>query len=583
MYSTTKNKSPETPPAMNLRLWGRFLKIAKPYWLSDERWSLRLALATLVALLLMQTACSVLFNRESGEFISALADRNVDRFWQSITRYAIILAAAIPVYSLYYFVRDTIGIRWRRWLTNHFMTRYFNNRAYYKLNANSGIDNPDQRIAEDINAFTLQSLFFIMVLLGAIIQITAFAGVLWSISPSLVYFLIMYSILSTWFTASVFGKPLIGLNFLQLQREADFRYGLVRVREHAEPIAFYDGEKREMSLLQKLFSSVFLNYQQVIRWQFKLNLFQFSHSSLTVVLPTLIIANDVLSGKLEVGFAVQAAGAFASIMVALTIVVDHFEGLSKFSAGVERLYAFSNALDMDEASSETNSNIENEDRIRTEPAASISFQQLTICTPNSEQTLIKQLNLTVTPGRGLMILGPSGVGKSSLLRVTAGLWSTGSGKVARPMGPELLFLPQQPYLPIGDLRSQLTYPQQNLKISDPELIDYLEMVNLLALARRVGSLDAEEDWSRILSLGEQQRLSFARALLLKPRYLLLDESTSALDATNEARLYAQLAGLSITPISVSHHQTLLKYHSEVLVMASDSTWTLHLAKNFNWS
>jgi putative ATP-binding cassette transporter len=151
------------------------------------------------------------------------------------------------------------------------------------------------------------------------------------------------------------------------------------------------------------------------------------------------------------------------------------------------------------------------------------------------------------------------------------------------MGPELLFLPQQPYLPIGDLRSQLTYPQQNLKISDPELIDYLEMVNLLALARRVGSLDAEEDWSRILSLGEQQRLSFARALLLKPRYLLLDESTSALDATNEARLYAQLAGLSITPISVSHHQTLLKYHSEVLVMASDSTWTLHLAKNFNWS
>lgn len=238
---------------MNLRLWGRFLKIAKPYWVSEERWALRLGLTLLAVLLLLQTTCSVLFNRESGEFISALADKDSVRFWESIKRYAIILAAAIPVYSLYYFVRDTIGLRWRRWLTQDFMTRYFKNRAYYQLNAATGIDNPDQRIAEDINAFTMQSLFFIMVFLGAIIQIMAFAGVLWSILPGLVYFLIGYSIFSTWFTAKVFGKPLIGLNFLQLQREADFRFGLVRVREHAEPIAFYAGEEREQSVLKRFF------------------------------------------------------------------------------------------------------------------------------------------------------------------------------------------------------------------------------------------------------------------------------------------------------------------------------------------
>lgn len=545
--------------------------------MSEERWTLRLGLTLLGLLLLLQTTCSVLFNQESGEFISALADTDSQRFWQSIQRYAIILAAAIPVYSLYYYVRDTIGLRWRRWLTNDFMTRYFNNRAYYQLNTASGIDNPDQRIAEDINAFTMQSLFFIMVLLGAVIQITAFAGVLWSISPGLVYFLIAYSLFSTWFAARVFGKPLIGLNFLQLQREADFRFGLVRVREHAEPIAFYAGEEREQSVLKRFFSNLFSNYQRVLKWQLKLNVFQFSHSFLTVVLPTIIIANDVLSGELEVGRAVQAGGAFASVMVALTIIVDHFEGLSRFSAGVERLFSFSEALD---AQSSTVSQPIQTQRITTTPGSVVAFSHLTVCTPNGEQTLINELDLSIAQGKGLMIVGASGVGKSSLLRVTAGLWSTGKGEVIRPFGQELLFLPQQPYLPLGDLRCQLTYPQPQIEISDEEIFDCLKQVNLTSLAERVGGLDAEKDWGKLLSVGEQQRLSFARALLLKPRYLLLDESTSALDTKNEAQLYSQLSHLSITPISVSHHQTLLRFHEVVLVMAGEGKWTLHPAKDF---
>lgn len=564
---------------MNLRLWGRFLKIAKPYWVSEERWALRLGLTLLAVLLLLQTTCSVLFNRESGEFISALADKDSVRFWESIKRYAIILAAAIPVYSLYYFVRDTIGLRWRRWLTQDFMTRYFKNRAYYQLNAATGIDNPDQRIAEDINAFTMQSLFFIMVFLGAIIQIMAFAGVLWSILPGLVYFLIGYSIFSTWFTAKVFGKPLIGLNFLQLQREADFRFGLVRVREHAEPIAFYAGEEREQSVLKRFFSNLFANYQRVLRWQLKLNLFQFTHSFLTVVLPTIIIANDVLSGELEVGRAVQAGGAFASVMVALTIIVDHFEGLSRFSAGVERLFSFSEALDAQAANALATAQPQG---ITTTAGTVVAFNHLTVCTPNGEQTLIHGLDLSIAPGKGLMIVGASGVGKSSLLRVTAGLWSTGAGEVVRPFGEDLLFLPQQPYLPLGDLRCQLTYPQQGIDISDDDILDCLNQVNLSSLADRVGGLDAEKDWGKLLSVGEQQRLSFARALLLKPRYLLLDESTSALDSKNEALLYAQLSRLSITPISVSHHSSLLRYHGFVLVMEGEGKWSLHAADKFTF-
>jgi putative ATP-binding cassette transporter len=579
-FTDKKIMNSEKIPGVSTKLWSRFLKITKIYWVSDQRWRLRAALMLLIALLLLQTTCSVLFNRETGEFISALADKDADRFWSSIWRYAIILSAAIPIYSFYYYLRDTIGLRWRKWLTDYFLTRYFSHRAYYQLDAASGIDNPDQRIAEDINAFTLQSLFFSMIVLGALIQMTAFAGVLWSISPGLVYFLVGYSIFTTWFTATVFGKPLIGLNFLQLQREADFRFGLVRVRENAEPIAFYDGEKREMSVLQRMFSVVFSNYQLVLRWQFKLNLFQHAHNFLTIVLPTIIIANDVLSGKLEVGLAVQAAGAFAYILHALTVIVDHFDGLSKFSAGVERLYAFSEALDKQSATSTSQS--DKNERIITTSGEDLSFSQLTVRTPNGEQTLIKQLNLSISPDKGLMIIGASGSGKSSLLRVTAGLWSAGSGEIIRPHGEDLLFLPQKPYLALGDLRCQLTYPKTDQKISDEEILQCLDKVNLSSLTKRCGGLGAVMDWAKVLSVGEQQRLSFARALLIKPRYLLLDESTSALDALNETLLYSQLTSLGITPISVSHHKTLLQYHHEVLVMGVDGTWTLHAAESFNW-
>lgn len=567
----------EETPGFNLRLWRRFVTIARPYWISDERWRIRGMLALLILLLLGQTAFNVLFNQETGEFTSALAAGDAGRFWASIWRYTAILVAAVPIYALYYYVRDTLGLRWRRWLTDNFMARYFKQRAYYRLKA-TDIDNPDQRMAENINSFTQQSLYFSMIVLGSVIDLVAFSAVLWSISQGLVYFLIGYAMLSTLFIGTVFGKPLIGLNFRQLQREADFRFGLVRVREHAEPIAFYDGEAREITALQRVFATLYANFQQVLRWQFKLNLFQYAHSFLTIVLPTVIIANEVLAGHLEVGRAIQAAGAFAAILSALTMIVQHFEGLSRFAAGVDRLYAFAEAL---EAQADLPASACVEDtQIHTVHGFELTLAHLTVLTPNREHLLVKELTLTVKPGEGLLIVGPSGTGKSSILRVIAGLWNTGSGEVTRPAEPNMLFLPQLPYLPLGDLRCQLTYPQTGRNISDEELLQWLERVNLPTLAQRVGGLDTELDWSRLLSVGEQQRLAFARALLAKPRYLLLDESTSALDAGNEAHLYGQLAGLSITPISVSHQQTIVKHHYQVLELPGNGNWTLHEAGGY---
>jgi putative ATP-binding cassette transporter len=558
-------------------LWQRFSAIAAPYWFREERWQARGLLVLLVLLLLGQTGFAVLFNQLTGEFTSALAARDADRFWTSIKECLAILIAAVPIYAFYYYVRDKLGIYWRRWLTRNFLNSYFGNRAYYELNSSTEIDNPDQRIAEDINTFTQKSLYFLLVLIGALLQLIAFSGVLWSISTELVFFLIIYAIAGTAVTVLVFGKVLIGVNFYQLKREANFRFSLVRIRENAEAIAFYRGEAQESWQIGQRFNEAFRNYNRLIRAQLNLNLFQYGYSFMTIILPSAIIAGRVLSGELEVGRAIQAAGAFAAILSALTVIVDNFESLSRFAAGIDRLDSFANFLAGKDASP-----LKAGDNIDLVEDTHLSIENLTLQTPDHERTLIRDLTLAINPGGGVMIVGASGCGKSSLLRAIAGLWRSGSGRIIRPDTSEMLFLPQRPYMLLGSLRYQLLYPKQDRVIADEELLRLLERVNLPDIAARFGGLDTELDWAKVLSVGEQQRVAFARVLLAAPRYAILDEATSALDIANEDSLYRQLAGSATTLISVGHRASILKYHPQVLELDGNGGWQLYAAGDYRF-
>ena len=558
-------------------LWRRFWRLAKPFWVNEERWAARRLLLWVVLLLLAETQFNVLFNRQSGEIASALAAKDPDRFWGAIRVFLAALVVAVPVYAYYYYQRDTLAITWRQWLTRRVLGEYLSERRYYELNAQPTIDNPDQRIAEDIATFTQKSLSFLFLTISALMQLIAFSGVLWSISKELVLFLLIYAAFGTLVTFRVFGERLVKFNVLQLRKEADFRFGLVRIRENAEAVAFYRGEGREVHGIWSRFSEVASNFRLMIQWTLKLSFFQFGYNLLTLALPSIIIAPRVLSGELEVGAVVRAGGAFTATLSALTVFVENFESLSRFTAGIERLERFLGYLRKPRfESNEQRPNIEFVD------GPQIAFQGVTLQTPNYERTLIRDLSVDVEPGKGLVIVGVSGGGKSSLLRALGGLWHAGTGKIVRPSSEQMLFLPQHPYMLLGTLRSQLLYPDVRAGISDADLQQVLEQVNLPHLARQLGGFDAELDFAKVLSTGEQQRLSFARVLLTKPRYALLDEATSALDPENEARLYRELRASGTTLVSVSHRPATLRYHDVVLELTGQGRWQVKPADRYEF-
>ncbi|GAA6615999.1 ABC transporter ATP-binding protein/permease [Scytonema sp. NUACC26] len=556
----------------NFKLFRRFWAIAKPYWFRSEKWSSLGLLLLCVLLLLAYTGLAVVLNAQQGALISALSAKDEPRFALAIQIFIAVLVLYAPLLAGYNYLQDRLGLSWRRWLTNSFLDNYFSNRAFYHLNSsNTEIDNPDQRIAEDIRSFTQDSLKFLLIFVGAILKVIAFSGVLWGISKSLVVFLVIYALAGTILTTGVFGRPLVQLNFEQLKKEANFRFGLIRIRENAESIAFYRGEQQESNQLKNRFMEAFDNFKQLILWELNLNVLTNAYEFIPFIIPALVVSHSVFAGEIEVGKITEAQGAFVRVFFSLNVIVSRLQSLATFGAGIDRLYSFAEYL---EPPDKENQQLDETPTIDIVEDSRLAISHLTLQTPNNQRTLIQDLSVELPSRQGLLITGPSGCGKSSLLRAIAGLWNTGTGVIVRPKLNEMLFLPQRPYMILGTLRAQLLYPHTDVDINDSELKQVLQQVNLFDLDERYGGFDVEQDWAAVLSLGEQQRVTFARILLNKPPYAILDEATSALDLNNEEGLYQHLQTSGTTFISVGHRPNLVERHQLVLELSEERNWLL---------
>jgi len=577
-------------------VWRPFWQVAIPYWQSEERWRAIGLVGLLFLLSLLNSGLIVLFSILLGELANPLASRDLEQFMQALGIFLAVVVIAVPLFSLKPFVQAKLALYWRRWLTMYYLHNYFADRTFYHLGEHPDIDNPDQRIAEDIKNVTQQAIAFGVIISDSFWQLIGFVGVLWATSKLLMLLLIGYALIGNWLTVAVFGRVLVGINLEQLKRETNFRFSLARVRENAEAIAFYQGETQEAGNIQQRFCQVFDNFLRLIRWQLNLDGFQNAYQYITFFLPAIVLAPPILAGALPVGAFVQAGIAFKSVLNALGVLINQFEQFSAFAAGVFRLQG------LQKFAEETKPNIPqvplvegnlgglnnvplvkedlggsqllkpigvNHSQIQIIESNRLELHHLSLDLPHQPIRLIDNLNLSIPPGASLLITGASGVGKTSLLRAIAGLWSTGSGAIARPPLEHLLFLPQQPYLRPGTLRQQLLYPRF-VDCPDEELWACLEQVNLAEIVSLGDELDAAQDWSQILSIGEQQRLSFARLLIQRPPYALLDEATSALDRANEAHLYRQLQQTPISYISVAHCKSLTTFHSMTLELTGEA-------------
>ncbi|MBC1258663.1 ABC transporter ATP-binding protein/permease, partial [Trichormus variabilis] len=460
-----------------------------------------------------------------------------------------------------------------QWLNNHILNKYLHNRAYYKINFVPEIDNPDQRLSQEIEPITSSALSFSATFLEKILEMITFLLVVWSISQQIAIALLIYTFIGN-FIAVYLNQELIKINQAELESKADYSYSLTHVRNHAESVAFFQGEDQEQNIIQRRFTTLINDMKHKINWERNQAIFNRGYRSAIELLTLLVLSPLYIRGDIDFGQVGQATTACYFFAGALEELIAEFGISGRFSSYVQRLSEFSDAL---QAVAKPPENV---GTIKTIEENHFAFENVTLQTPNYEQVIVENLSLNVQPGEGLLIVGPSGRGKSSLLRAIAGLWNAGTGRLMRPPLNEVLFLPQRPYIILGTLREQLLYPKTHRQMSDAELKEVLQQVNLQNLLSRVDSFDTEVPWENILSLGEQQRLAFARLLVTHPRFTILDEATSALDLKNEGRLYQQLQETKTTFISVGHRESLFDYHQWVLELVQDSSWQLMRVEDY---
>ena len=550
--------------------------------LRQGRWLPWVLMGVITLLILVINGINVGISYIARNVDNTLVAYQADEFWQVVAIYAFCLVLALPIRALQSYLIPKLGLLWRAWLSGRLLNRYLDNRAYYVLNPNDEsaeeIDNPDQRISQDTASFTSTSLSVSVEVVAALLTFLSFIVVLWTISSKLALWLLAYSVGGT--SLIVFAsRKLVALNYDQLRLEADFRYGLVHIRDNAESIAFYRGEQQEGREAERRLTGAIRNYDRLIVWQALIQVIQRSYDYFSRFLPWLVIAPIYFAKEVDFGVFGQASIAFSQVLFSVSYIVNNIDQLAAFSASISRLEGFQGKV---EAIGQ-GSPVALQAAVADGASEALLVSHVDLAPPQGGRRLIHDLSLEVAPHQRVLVVGPSGCGKTSFLRLVSGLWPAAAGSVQRPPQSELLFIPQKPYMILGSLREQLCYPLDPQRFSDQHLRSVLEEVRLSELVQRYPDFDIKQDWPRLLSLGEQQRLAFARLLLNSPRFVVLDEATSALDVGTEKHLYQLLVQREMAFVSVGHRPTLTAFHDTVLELDGQGGWKLQPAASYTFN
>ena len=560
------------------RVWA----LSKPYFSSEHKWQARGLLLAIVALNLGLVYMNVLFNDWNKLFYDSLQDKNAAVFWQQLGRFSYLAFAFIVIAVYKFYLTQLLEIRWRAWMTTHYLQRWLKDQAFYRFELaryapdaarTANPDNPDQRIQEDIGQFTSYTLSLSMGLLNSVVTLGSFVGILWTLSGGftfhfqgseyvisgfMVWMALLYSLVGSVLTHYI-GRPQIALNFQQQKVEADFRHRMVRVREYSESIALDRGEAVEQAQLELRFGRVLANYLALIGAQKRLIWFTSFFGQAAVVFPFLVAAPRFFSGAIQLGELMQISSAFGQVQGALSWFVDSYSSLASWRATTDRLTGFEGAF-------QTLTPVAPRDEAPADIAVRAS--DLTVSLPTGA-VLLAHTQLQAKAGDTVLLTGPSGSGKSTLFRTLSGIWPFAKGTVER--GADTMFLPQRPYFPDGPLRDALAYPQAASSYPDAAL---QQALNEAMLPQLIGQLDRIDAWSQKLSGGEQQRLAFARVLLKQPKWVFADEATSALDEAAEATLYQRLTALVAQRngglVSIAHRPGVAAFHQRRWVLEAQA-------------